>query len=181
MNGIHSTAAAPLPRALGALASVRRAAIDAWLGRAALVTLRYGLILILVFYGAFKFTEAEARAIEPLIAPSPLLGWTYAFMGVQAVSSVIGVTELLIASLIALRPWSASACAIGSLAAVPTFVMTLSFLFTTPGIWVDVPGFALRVPNELGAFVLKDVFLLGAALLSAAEAFAASRPARAAS
>ena len=61
MNALHSTAAASLLRALG---SGRRTAIDAWLGRAALVTLRYGLILILLYFGAFKFTEVEARAIE---------------------------------------------------------------------------------------------------------------------
>jgi uncharacterized membrane protein YkgB len=73
------------------------------------------------------------------------------------------------------RAWSARVCLLGSLGAVGTFLVTLSFLFSTPGIWVDVPGFLLPVPNELGAFVLKDVFLLGAALASAAEALAAWR------
>jgi len=94
---------------------------------------------------------------------------------VQSVSSLIGVGEIATAVLIALRHWSAKACAIGSWAAVATFIVTLSFSFTTPGIWGSVPGFALPVPNEVGFFIMKDVFLLGAALLSGAEAIAVAR------
>ena len=55
------------------------------------------------------------------------------------------------------------------------FATTLSFLVTTPGVWVSVPGFPLPVPNEIGAFLLKDLFLPGAALWSAAEALRAVR------
>jgi len=53
------------------------------------------------------------------------------------------------------------------------FVATLTFLVSTPGIWVMVPGFPLAVPNATGAFLVKDVFLLGAALWSAGEALRA--------
>jgi uncharacterized membrane protein YkgB len=52
---------------------------------------------------------------------------------------------------------------------------TLSFLLTTPGIWLSVPGFPLPVPNEMGCFIVKDVFLLGASLWSAAEALRAQQ------
>ena len=55
------------------------------------------------------------------------------------------------------------------------FATTLSFLVTTPGVWVSVPGFPLPVPNEIGAFLVKDLFLLGAALWSGAEALRAVR------
>ena len=41
---------------------------------------------------------------------------------------------------------------------------------TPVGICVMVPGFPLAVPNATGAFLLKDVFLLGAALWSAGKA-----------
>jgi hypothetical protein len=44
-----------------------------------------------------------------------------------------------------------------------------------PGIGGSVPGFALPMPNEIGSFIMKDVFLLGAALLSGAEAIAVAR------
>ena len=46
---------------------------------------------------------------------------------------------------------------------------TLTFLFTTPGAWVSVPGFPVPVPSGSGGFLVKDLFLLGAALVSAAE------------
>jgi reactive chlorine resistance protein C len=55
------------------------------------------------------------------------------------------------------------------------FATTLSFLFSTPGVWVAVPGFPLPVPNGIGAFLVKDLFLLGAALWSAAESLRAVR------
>ncbi len=51
------------------------------------------------------------------------------------------------------------------------FLTTFSLLVTTPGVWEHVPGFPIPVPGALGAFLLKDVFLLGAAIWSAGEAF----------
>jgi uncharacterized membrane protein YkgB len=136
--------------------------------------LRYGLAAILIYLGAFKFTAVEARAIEPLVANNPLLGWSYGWLGVQTVSSLIGLTELVIGALIALRPVFPRLAALGSAAAVGVFATTLSFLFTTPGVWAWVEMFPLPVPSAAGGFLLKDVFLLGAALWSAGEAWRAS-------
>jgi len=50
------------------------------------------------------------------------------------------------------------------------FLVTLSFLVSTPGVWRSVPDFLLPVPDATGALLLKDVFLLGAALCTAADA-----------
>jgi uncharacterized membrane protein YkgB len=138
------------------------------LTRTGAAVLRWGLVLVLVWFGAFKFTEAEANAIEPLVANSPLLGWIYGILDVRDASRLIGVTELLIATLVALRPVARRLSGIGSLLASGMFVTTLSFLATTPGVWVRVDGFV--VPSAVGAFLLKDVFLLGAALVTAGEA-----------
>jgi uncharacterized membrane protein YkgB len=162
----------------GALSGERLRRLESGLTVAAIATLRYGVVVILLYFGAFKLTEIEAQGIEPFIRHSPFLGWSYAVASLRTVSAAIGVAEIVVALAIAARAWSARVCLFGSLGAVGTFVVTLSFLVTTPGIWVDVPGFALPVPNELGAFVIKDVFLLGAALASAAEALAAWRQGR---
>jgi len=43
---------------------------------------------------------------------------------------------------------------------------------TTPGAWAQVDGFL--VPSESGAFLVKDLFLLGAALWAASEAMEAA-------
>ena len=79
----------------------------------------------------------------------------------------------IIAGLIALRPLAPRLSAVGSLGAVAMFATTLSFLASAPGVWVHVDGFV--VPNETGAFLVKDLFLLGAALWTASEALEAAR------
>lgn len=65
-----------------------------------------------------KFTRYEAKGIEPMVARSPLLGWTYHIWMVRQFSAGLGVVELTIAVLIALRPLLRRASAIGSTAAV---------------------------------------------------------------
>jgi reactive chlorine resistance protein C len=136
------------------------------LGTTGLGLLRYGLVFLLVLWGAFKFFEFEARGIQGLVEHSPLLAWLYPLLGLRATSAVIGVFEIIAAALIALRPWSARYSAAGSLMASATFVVTLSFLFTTPG--------ALSPMHPANGFLLKDLLLLGAALFTAAEALRAA-------
>lgn len=130
---------------------------------------RYAIVLVLVWIGAMKFTAYEAGAIQPLVANSPLMSWLYAIFSVQATSNLIGVAEITAGVLIGLRPWSAMACVLGSLMAIGTFVITLTFLFSTPGWESSLGGFpALSVAP--GQFILKDAVLLGAAIWSFGEA-----------
>lgn len=131
--------------------------------------IRYGLVLVVAWIGAMKFTAYEANGIQPLVANSPLMGWVYHVLSVQAFSNVLGIVEIAIAMMIALRPLSATVAAVGSGAAVAMFLTTLSFLFSTPGWEPSLGGFpALAVVP--GQFLLKDVVLLGAALWSLGEA-----------
>ena len=130
---------------------------------------RYALVLVLVWIGAMKFTAYEAGAIEPLVANSPLMSWLYAIFSVQATSNLIGVAEIAAGIMIAIRPWSAIACVLGSLMGVATFAITLTFLFSTPGWEASLGGFpALSVAP--GQFILKDAVLLGVAIWSTGEA-----------
>lgn len=134
--------------------------------------LRYGLVLIIIWFGVFKFTDAEARAIEPLLTNSPVLSWLYAITDVRGASRIIGVAELGIAALIALRPVSPRLAAAGGLGAVLMFLTTLSFLATTPGMFARVEW--LVVPSGAGGFIIKDLLLLGAALWISGEALTAA-------
>jgi uncharacterized membrane protein YkgB len=134
---------------------------------------RYAVALVLIWIGAMKFTGYEAGAIQPLVASSPLMSWLYAVFSVQATSNLIGVAEIAAGVLIALRPWSAMACALGSLMAIATFTITLTFLLSTPGWEPSLGGFpALSVAP--GQFILKDAVLLGAAIWSFGEALKAT-------
>src|SRR5579872_3405600 len=107
--------------------AVRIARIDA-IGHA---FLRYGLVVVIGWIAAMKVTEYEAKGIQPLIAHSPFLSWGYSIWSVHHFTEIIGGTELIIASLIALRHWSAKACAVGSAGAVLMCLTTLSFILTT--------------------------------------------------
>ena len=128
--------------------------------------LRYGLVALLLMWGSFKFFAFEAEAIRPLIEHSPLMSWLYPLLGVRGTSALIGVVELVAAFLMLLRPWKPSWSAIGSLIGIVTFLATLSFLITTPGVWAP--------DSPFGGFLMKDLILLGASLHTAAEALSAS-------
>jgi uncharacterized membrane protein YkgB len=124
-------------------------------------------VVTLVLIGVLKFSTAEAHGIQPLVSNSPLMFWLYRIFGLQAVSNLIGMIEILVASLIALRPFSPKISFIGSLGAIITFVLTLSFLFSTPGAFQLSHGFPIL--GDAGQFLIKDVVLLGASIWTAAE------------
>ena len=143
------------------------------LWRSGAIVLRYGLVVLVLWFGVFKFTPTEAQAIQPLVSHSPFLSWLYAVTDVRGASRLIGLAEIAIALLIAARPLSARASAIGGIGAIIMFLTTLSFLATTPGSWGVVDG--ILVPTGAGGFLIKDLLLLGAALWATAEALAAHR------
>jgi uncharacterized membrane protein YkgB len=132
---------------------------------------RYGLAVIIGVIGLSKFTAGEAAAIAPLIGHSPFLAWTSVF-GSQATSNALGSVELVIAFLLLARPFSPRATALGAVLAIGTFLTTLSFLFSTP------QAFAfngLAVLGDVGAFLIKDLGLLGASFVVLGEALSAAR------
>jgi reactive chlorine resistance protein C len=133
---------------------------------------RYGLVVVFLLIGFLKFTTSEAAGIHPLVVHSPFLSWLYSVLSVQGVSNLIGAIEIAIAVLLALRPVSAKASFIGSLGSIVTFLLTTSFLFSTPGAVQLNHG--LPVLGDAGQFLIKDVVLLGASFWTASEALGAA-------
>ena len=120
----------------------------------------FGAALILLWIGIFKFTPTEAAAIKPLVENHFLTFFVYKIMSVQAVSNLIGAIEIIIALLLlfsAKFAWLRKYAGIGM---IVTFLVTLSYLFTTPGMWKVVDG----VPVT-DFFILKDLMLLGFGLM----------------
>jgi uncharacterized membrane protein YkgB len=157
---------------------MRSTSLSAWSARLEAIggaVLRYGLVAILLYLGTFKFTAEEAEAIEPLVANSPLFSWLHAVLGRQGISNAIGVAEIVIAALIAVRPFLPGASAMGSILSIGMFLSTLSFLLSTPGLWHFAEWYPLPVTNDVGWFLMKDVFLLGAAIWTAGEALGSVR------
>ena len=131
---------------------------------------RYGLVAVVGWIGTMKFAHYEAEGIRPFVANSPLMSWAYSVLSVDGLSALLGVAEVAIAALIALRPLSARASAVGGALAVGMFATTLSFLLTTPGVWEPSLGGFPALSAVPGQFLLKDVVLLGAALWTLGEA-----------
>lgn len=134
---------------------------------------RYGLVLILLLIGLAKFTPDEAAGIQPLVAHSPFMSWMYSVLSVQKVSDIIGIIEIGIALLIALRPLSPTLSCVGSIGAIATFLVTCSFLVSTPGAIQLSKGLLLL--GDTGQFLIKDLVLLGASFWTASEAIHAFR------
>jgi uncharacterized membrane protein YkgB len=147
--------------------------MDLKLEAAGQLTLRYGLVLVLFWIGAMKFTAYEAEAIRPLVESSPVMNWLYRVFDLQTVSNLLGITEITAGLMIGLRPYSARLAALGSTITVLMFLVTLSFLFSLPGWESSLGGFPAL--SGTGGFLLKDVVLLGTALWSLGEALAAMR------
>jgi uncharacterized membrane protein YkgB len=132
---------------------------------------RWGLVLVLGWIGAMKFTAYEAMGIHPLVSHSPLLNWMYGLLSVRSFSTMLGFIEIGTAALIALRSVSPKASAVGSVLSIGLFTTTLSFLFSTPG-WEPSLGFP-ALSAMPGQFLLKDIVLLGASVWSLGESLKA--------
>lgn len=134
---------------------------------------RYGLALVIVWVGLMKFTAYEATGITPLVTHSPFMAWMLNFMSIRTISAGLGVIEVTTAILIACRRLSARAAQIGGLMAICMFLITLSFLLSTPGAWAaPLGGFPALSGGSggPGQFLAKDVVLLGVAIWIFGEA-----------
>lgn len=129
---------------------------------------RYGLVVVLGWIGALKFTAYEAAGIQSLISHSPLLSWLYNIFSVQMLSNLVGVVEILAAILLAAKPLSRRLSAIGAILAIMLFLITISFLITTPGVTEAAAGGFPALASS-GQFLLKDVALLGISLWALAD------------
>jgi uncharacterized membrane protein YkgB len=142
-------------------------------GVAALVA-RYGLVIVIAWFGAMKFTHYEAQGISHWVANSPLLSWVYNIMSIDAFGRLNGSIELIVAALLAVKPWFPKASVVGGIFASLFFVTTLSFMITTPGVGEASAG-GFPVLSADGEFLMKDIANLGLALWLLADAIDATR------
>ncbi|MGB8103858.1 MAG: DUF417 family protein [Pseudolabrys sp.] len=126
-----------------------------------LAFLRWSLVAIFIWFAIQKFTPYAAEAIAPLIANSPFMSWLGVF-GVRGQAKMIGTIELTTAAILIIGSVIPIASAAGAAMACATFLLTTSFVFTTPGITQRSPtGFPI-ISTLLEQFLLKDIALLAA-------------------
>jgi uncharacterized membrane protein YkgB len=156
-TSVHDNIPAIKERSMTILGSAQAVRAD-WLQRTGAGILRWSLVFLLMFFGALKWTPAEAQAIAPFVSHSPFLRWVTVGFGPQSASEVIGIFELITGLLLAAGQWAPRLGFIGGVLGIAMFVTTLSFLVTTPNLGDGV------------GFLLKDFTLLGAATWLAGEA-----------
>ncbi len=140
-----------------------------WIHRAGRSLALTGAVLPLLLIGGLKFTQVEIEALKPLIGGTPWLAWLYQVFGEAGASYFLGIVEITAAALLVASPWSPRAAVCGGAMAALTFLVTSSLLVALP-IWEAKAG-GFPALNILGQFLLKDVALLGIALVIAGEGF----------
>jgi reactive chlorine resistance protein C len=167
------------------------------LDRLGMGMLRLGLVIVLLWIGGLKFASYEADGIVPLVANSPMMSFLYhhpapeyhQYMnkegemnpvheqwqrsnGTYPVSYGLGIVIVFLGILIALYPIWPQASAVGSFLLILMSFVTLSFLVTTPEAWVPAlgdPHHGFPYLSGAGRLIVKDVIMLGAAVVTMAD------------
>ena len=121
-----------------------------------------GLIVMLLWAGAYKMTAPGAEGIVPLVSNSPLISWHFKLFGPYVGSDLIGLTEWIAAALFVVGYLKPKAGIVGGFVATLMFFTTSTMIITTPGTTSVVHG--MRYMSFLGLFLFKDVISLGASL-----------------
>jgi uncharacterized membrane protein YkgB len=167
------------------------------LDRIGMSLLRFGLVVVLFWIGGLKFAKYEADSVVPLVANSPFMSFFYnhpapeyrAYMnkegefidshrrwhesnGTYRFSYGLGCSIICIGLLIALHPFRPQIAVIGSFLLIFMSFTTLSFLVTTPEVWVpplgdDANGFPFLSIG--GRLLIKDLIMFGAAITTMAD------------
>ena len=132
--------------------------------RRSLALLRWALVIVFFWFSGMKFTAYEALGNAPLIDHSPIMSWLNVLFGVREASRVIGVIELSTAIALAIGAISPVASAVGAAMSSTTFIITLSFFLSTPGVAEPAAGGFPAISAPIGQFLLKDLVLLAASI-----------------
>ena len=133
--------------------------------------LRRALALLLLSFGAHRFTAYEAEGTAPFVSDSPFTSWLNA-LGTQGVSIVVGVAESTFGLLLAAGSWRPEArlAVAGAIGSVTTYLTTLGCMLTTPG--VHGPDGPPILSGAVGQFLIEDMVLLAASILLLAQGLA---------
>jgi reactive chlorine resistance protein C len=138
--------------------------IAAWIAERNLpfIVSSVGMIVMLVWAGAYKMTAPGAEAIAPLVSNSPLIWWHFKLFGPYIGSAVIGFTEISAAVLFIAGYLRPKAGIVGGFITTFMFFTTSTMVLTTPGAIIPLNG--MRYLSFLGLFLFKDTISLGVSL-----------------
>lgn len=158
--------------------------------------IRFGIVVVFLWIGGLKFFTYEADGIVPFVANSPFMSFFYndpaeykTHMNKEGelieknhqwhienntygFSKGLGVFLIAVAILVALHPVAPLLSMMGSLLIFIMTLGTLSFLVTTPESWVPALGdqhWGFPYLSGRGRLVIKDIVILGGALITMSE------------
>lgn len=155
--------------------------------------IRIAILIIFVWIGGLKFFRYEAEGIVPFVANSPFMSFFYEYDApeyksyklkegeIDAIkrswheqnntygfSRGLGVLIMAIGVLVFLGIFFAKVGFVGDLLAIIMTIGTLSFLVTTPEVWVPDLGsgeYGFPLLSGAGRLVIKDTAILGGAVV----------------
>ena len=162
---------------------------------------RMAILIVMLWIGGLKAFQYEADGIVPFVANSPLMSFFYNKQapeykeyknpegktvqknidwhqqnGTYLFSFGLGAVIIIIGILTLSGIWNAKAGLIGGLLTTGMSLVTLSFLITTPEVFVPnlggdfaTPQYGFPYLSGAGRLVLKDVIMLGAGLICASD------------
>ena len=159
--------------------------------------MRVAILIIFVWIGGLKFWNYEAEGIVPFVANSPFMSFFYAksapeykeyklkegeFDAVKhewhtenrtyVFAQGLGILIMVIGILVFLGMFSPKIGLVGALLAIIMTFGTLSFLVTTPEVWVPNLGsgeFGFPLLSGAGRLVIKDTAILAGAIILLAD------------
>ena len=149
---------------LSTLAGSKLTKLAAWIHdrNLSFLIISIGMIVMLLWAGAYKMTAPGAEGIIPLVSNSPLVSWQFRVFGPYTGGDIIGLTEWTAAILLLAGYLKPKAGILGGLVATVMFFTTSTMLITTPGTTALVHG--IRYMTFLGLFLFKDIISLGASV-----------------
>lgn len=162
---------------------------------------RVAIFIVMAWIGGLKAFHYEAEGIVPFVANSPLMSFFYKkdapeykeyknpegktvqknidwhhANGTYLFSYGLGFVIVLIGILTLLGIWNSKIGFIGGFLTFGMSLVTLSFLITTPEVYVPnlggdfpTPEFGFPYLSGAGRLVLKDVIMMGAGLICASD------------
>lgn len=163
--------------------------------------IRISIFIVMAWIGGLKAFQYEADGIVPFVANSPFMSFFYAKEAPEYVayknpegktvqknidwhkenrtyifSYGLGTVILIIGLLTLAGIWSAKLGLIGGLLTIIMSIVTLSFLITTPEVYVPDLGGDFPTPHHgfpylsgAGRLVLKDVIMMAGGLICASD------------
>lgn len=162
---------------------------------------RIAIFIVMIWIGGLKAFQYEADGIVPFVANSPFMSFFYSKdapeyneyknpegktvqknvdwhkeNGTYAFAYGLGTVIVIIGLLTLLGIWNAKMGLIGSLMTLVMSIVTLTFLITTPEVYVPnlggdfpTPQYGFPYLSGAGRLVIKDVIMMAAALVCASD------------